>query len=91
MIEYALLVFILIREYLHWQERKTLIEMALAKDLPEFKEAEKKSGKPKKDKPVDLMPEDQVSDEMFGKAVDLELGRETLADRLKGKLKKHGR
>lgn len=81
---YALLVFILIREYLYQKERRSLMEMIMAKDLPEFKEAEVK--KEVKVTPPELVPEDLASDRDFDKAIKKDLGREGLVEKLKSKL-----
>lgn len=80
---YALLVFILIREYLYQKERRSLMEMIMAKDLPEFKEAKKKEVKVT---PPELVPEDLASDRDFDKAIKKDLGREGLVEKLKSKL-----
>ena len=91
MTEYALLVFILIREYLHYVERKGLLEMIMAKDLKEMKEVRTKEPKGKKEPPSDLVPEALATDRAFDGAIKRELGREGLLEKLKDKLRRHGR
>ena len=85
---YALLAFILIREGLHWYERKKLLEMIMAKSLPELKEGEKKPTKPQDPVVPPFVPLDTASDEQFEAAIRKENGTETLKDRIKNKLRR---
>lgn len=88
----ALLVFIVVREYLYQRERKGLVEMIMAKSLPEFKEAEKeKKGEPTVDVPPELIPMDNATDEQFNLAIKKQLGREPMIEKVKEKLRRKNR
>ena len=80
-----LLAFIALQEHLNRSERKKLIEFILAKGLMEFKQGEAmEKDSDDKDSPPekpDLEPIDQVSDDMFDKAIRKELGRETVVEK----------
>lgn len=84
---YALLVFILIREALHWYERKKLLEMVMAKSLPELKQVEAKPSKPTLPTAPDLIPVEVASDKAFDAAIRRENGRETLKERVTRKMR----
>lgn len=90
----ALLVFILAQEWQNRIERKKLIDAYLAKNLTELKQAEKIEKelpvKPEVDLPPAWIPVEEASDEEFDKAMRFELGKESLLDKAKAKLRKHG-
>ncbi len=88
-----LLVFIVYQEYQNRKERKGLIEAFMAKNLTDLKVAEKIAESPplkppEPEVPPELMEVDRVSDEVFTAAIKKELGRESLLDKAKEKLKK---
>ena len=89
-----LLLFTIVREYLNQLERKKLMEMVMAKNLPEFKEAEKEEKRtlPPELVQPDLMPMETVTDEQFTEAIQREAGtlptKKRRADALKQKLGK---
>jgi len=85
-----LLAYITVSEFFNRKERKRLMEMIMAKSLPEFKEAEKEE-KSKPSVPEELpemIPMDQATDQQFDKMIKRELGRETIATKIKDKLRR---
>ena len=92
MIEYIALVllgYIVYQDYFNRQERKKLTDAFLAKDLKELKEYEKPVEKPKLtvDMPDDI-PLTEASLEQFDAAIRKEIGKETIADKVKSGLKR---
>jgi len=86
-----LLVFIVIQEWQNRLERKKLIDAYLAKNLTELKQAEAiDKAKPAEsipDVPEDIIPVDEATDEEFTKAVKKQLGRESLVEKAKARLR----
>lgn len=70
------------------QERKELIEAIMAKSLPELREKPSKKGIPGDAPLPDLMPIETTSNEAFDLAIKKELGRETVVEKAKEKLRK---
>ena len=67
----VLLVFMGVQEYFNRKERKSLLEMIMAKNLTELGDLEVKQGiKPSKEKPQeDFILESDLSDEKFSERV----------------------
>ena len=87
-----LLAFIVVQEWQNRVERKKLVDAYLAKNLTELKQAEAiekaKIPEPIPDLPSDFVPVDETSDEEFDKAIKKQLGRESLIEKTKAKLRR---
>lgn len=87
-----LLAFIAVQEYLNRKERKGLMDRIMAKDLTDLKVAEKiEKEKPLKAPelvPPDFIEPSQVGDAEFDLAIKKELGRESLIEKAKEKLRR---
>ena len=86
-----LLVFIAWESYQRRQERREFFEYIKAKDADELARLKAKPRKEKTSEKLDrpeLDPIENVSQEVFDKAMIKELGRETTMDKAKDKLKK---
>jgi len=82
---FALIALLALQDFMNRKERRKLIEAIMAKDLPEFK---KKPDKPVKPQPVPMpdTPVEHASDAQFDRAIRADLGRETIADKVKRRL-----
>ena len=87
----ALLLFMLLQDYLNRKERKRLVDAVMAKSFKELKQEEyREKVEPKLDieVPPEFQPIEQASDEEFANAIKKELGRESKLEKAKERLKK---
>ena len=82
---FTLIALLALQGFMNGKERRKLVEAIMAKDLPEFK---KKPDKPIKVKEVPMpdTPVESATEEEFDRAIRADLGRETIADKVKRRL-----
>lgn len=82
---YLLIVLLGVQDFMNRKERRKLVEAIMAKDLPEFKKPVEKRQKVK-EVPMPDTPVEHATDEQFDRAIRADLGKETIADKVKRRL-----
>ena len=89
LIIFFLLTFIGIQEYFNRQERQKLMDRIMARSLGELSQHELVSkAEPETEIPPDYEPVEAITDEEFDQAIKQQLGRESVIDKAKRKLKR---
>ena len=82
---FALIVLVAFQDFMNRKERRKLVEAIMAKDLKEFKDKPQKPLKAK-EMPMPDTPVELASEKQFDRAIRADLGRETIADKVKRRL-----